>query len=107
MALKDAFNMLLKRHSRTGQISRPGGTALPIWYTPTNYSRSLQGPSETVFEGREFVITKKALEESAFTGPLKRGDRLIDTELGTLTMREIEEMFDYGGSVVGYRVRTD
>lgn len=87
-------------------ISRPG-TALTgeIRVTPSNYYRHLQGPEETVISGREYVITKTALDMITFPTP-KRGDRLSDAELGISVISEVRELFDLGGSLMGFRIRT-
>ena len=91
---------------RVATISRPStaytGT---IKIAPSNYSRNLQTSASTVVSGREFVISKDALNLISFPEP-KRGDRITDNQLGTMTISDISEMFDIGGIVIGYRVRT-
>lgn len=106
--LADAFNNLLKIHSRKVTLKRIGSptvTATNVPVSPTNYSRQLAGPSEIEIEGREFIITKKNLVTANWH--LKRGDRIVDTELGELTIAAIDEMYDLGTAVIGYRVRTE
>ena len=91
---------------RVGTISRPAtlytGT---VKYAPSNYSRNLETSSNTIVTGREFVIAKESLTAINFPEP-KRGDRITDSEFGTLTLTDIREMYDLGGAVIAYRVRT-
>lgn len=107
MSLSSAFGVLLSVHSRTMTLTRPGGVSVPIKATPSNYFRNLAGPEEVTFEGKEFVISKVVLDASGFTLPIKKGDRLVDTEMGSHTVQEIREMFDVGASIMGYRIRTN
>ncbi len=37
---------------------------------------------------------------------LKRGDKIETSDLGNMAIDEIIEMYDLGGAVLGYRVRT-
>ena len=107
MSIKNAFNTLLFLHYRVMTIERPGSiTAVSIKVSPSNYSRNLQGPEEIVMEGREFVIAKKSLESVSFPIP-RIGDRLKDSEMGVNTITEVREMFDFGGSIIGFRIRTE
>lgn len=107
MSLKSAFNALLGRHKRSATITRPGlvDIVAEIKITPSNYFRNLEGPADMISKGREFIISKEVLDSASFPPP-KRGDKLKDGELGTMTLAEVREMFDFGGSVIGYRVRT-
>jgi hypothetical protein len=105
MSLKEGFNSLLSIHRRSATISRPGGSSGTIYITPSNYYRHLEGPSETVISGHEFVIAKTDLDAITWGKP-KRGDRLVDAALGDLAISEIREMFGIGGEILGYRVRT-
>jgi hypothetical protein len=103
--LASAFNHLLSIHSRTVSISRPGGAGpYEIKVTPSNYSRNLAGPEEIKIDGREFVITKGALDAVAFPVP-RRGDRLVDPDMGTHVISEVRELLGFGGAILGYRVR--
>lgn len=105
--LANALNMLLHLHSKPVTISRPGTTKTGlVRAAPSNYFRNLQGPSDSVFHGREFVISKAALDVISW-GAIKRGDRLAFSDLGTLTINEPIELYDLGGAVMGYRVRTN
>lgn len=99
----DAFNILLGLHKRNVTLRRDDST-LAVQVSPSNYARNLAGPSEMAIEGREFVISRTQL--SGVFVPLKRGDRIIDADLGTMSIDEIIEMYDFGGAIIGYRLRT-
>jgi hypothetical protein len=73
---------------------------------PSNYYRNLEGPSDIVVRGREFVISKLALDAVNFPFP-RRGDQLEFSDIGTLTITEVREMFNLGGDIMGFRVRTN
>lgn len=104
--LANAFHLLLKLHSRPMTIERPGNPAVPLRVTPSNYFRNTEAPEETVIKGREFVVSKKAVVDSGFTLPIKRGDVLRDPELGKNAITDVREMYDFGGNILGYRLRT-
>lgn len=107
MSLEPAFNLMLSLQGRMMTITRPGETPITgdVKMSPSNYSRNLEGPSETVIPGKEFVVSKSALDLIEFPRP-KRGDRILDADMGTLTISEVREMFDLGGKLMGYRLRT-
>lgn len=107
MSVRAALNMMLSIQSRDMTLERPDDNiSVSIKAAPSNYSRNLQGPEETVMDGREFVISKDVLDGVNFPCPIKRGDRLVDADLGDNSITEVREMFDIGGAVIGYRVRT-
>lgn len=58
MSLKQAFNAITRLHSRAATFKRPGNPDIfsPSRITPSNYFRYLEGPSQTVIHGREFVV---------------------------------------------------
>lgn len=68
--LKKAFNLISRIHSREAVLKRMGTPDLysPIRITQSNFFRYLEGPSQIVIRGREFVIP-------------------VDTMLGTLSQR--------------------
>jgi hypothetical protein len=104
--LSAAFNMILSKHGRNVQIFRGDeGAAVNIRVTPANYFRNLAGPEEIIVEGAEFILSKKVLDDVNFPKP-RRGDVIKDAELGYKTLSEVREMYDFGGSILGYRVRT-
>lgn len=82
-----------------------GISATPIRVTTSNYFRNLEAVEETVFTGREFVISKQVLDAAFYPTP-KRGDRIKDEDLGVSTVTEVREMSGLGGAIIGYRVRT-
>jgi hypothetical protein len=103
--LTNAFNHLLGIHSRKVTIERPGIVpAVEIKVTPSNYSRNLAGPEETIIDGREFVITLSALSSVNFPTP-RRGDRIKDPDMGTHVISEVRELVGFGGAILGFRVR--
>jgi hypothetical protein len=103
VSLENAFNLILKLHSREVTLERPGRSTIQIRMTPSNYFRNLSGIEEMVIEGREFVVSKRALGDF---GHPKRGDRIIDPELGLSVVSEAREIFSLGGNIIGYRLRT-
>lgn len=58
MVLKQAFNLISRIHSRAATLKRHGTPDIfsPVRITPSNYFRYLDGPSQTVIRGREFVL---------------------------------------------------
>ena len=106
MSLESAFGLLLSVNGRVMTLKRlEPEQSVQVQMSPSNYSRILEGPSETVIPGKEFVVSKSALDSVSFPKP-RRGDRIIDTDMGTLTISEVREMFDVGGNIMGYRIRT-
>ena len=75
-----------------------------IKLAPSNYSRNLSGPEEVVIEGKEFVVSKKALDAVNY-GAMKRGHKIIDADLGVNTVSEVRELIIMG-VLAGYRLRT-
>lgn len=106
MSLKDAFNATLNLVSRDATISRPGVLlAVSIRMANSNYSRQFAAMEGTEIEGYEFVIPKSSLDEVSYPSP-RRGDLLVDTVLGRMTITESKELFGLKGEILGYRVRT-
>jgi hypothetical protein len=108
--LANAFNFLLSLHSRTVTIERPGDGddgigAVEIKLTPANYFRNLSAPEEVVVEGKEFILSKEVLASVGYPIP-KRGDILEDVDTGLSTISEVREIYDFGGTIMGYRLRT-
>lgn len=104
--LKDAFNLILGLHNRQMNLVRIAtpDLVLPVRVSPSNYARAGAGPSDIVIEGYEFIIPKDEIK-APFTF-IKRGDRLEDTELGSMTIDTIEPMYDVGAVIIGFRLRT-
>lgn len=105
--LREAFNSLAYFHSRAATLKRLGSpdVTTPIRITPSNYFRNQEGPSQTIVEGREFIVPLDTIE-TKFNPIVKRGDRIVDPVLGTLIIDEITEVYDLGASLMGYRLRT-
>ena len=105
--LRDAFNVMLSLKSRSVTLTRLPSTTVNITVSPSNFFRNTQTSSEMIVRGREFMISKDVVASTAFPLPIKRGDRIQDTEMGLCTIDEVEELFDLGGALMGYRVRTN
>jgi len=97
---------LKKREVTYTRPLSPTSVVVTIIVHPAVYTRSFEGPSEMSVDAREWVIQKSVLEEVSFPIPPKRGDRITDAELGTFAVDEVHPMYDLGGAVIGYRVRS-
>jgi hypothetical protein len=107
--IQAAFNYALYIKARTMQVYRPvASPAVATQYSikvgTSNYSRNIQAQEDTVIGGLEFVFSRTDLEKLPIF-PLKRGDKIVDVDLGTNTIVEINEMFG-NGKILGYRIRT-
>lgn len=105
--LEGAFNQAVKIQARDMtyyQVSSNTEITIPV--APSNYFRNHALLEETISEGREYVISKITFDSTAFTGQPVRGDRIISSDLGNFTIREVREMLVLG-TIVGYRVRCD
>ena len=106
--LDQAFNILLSRHSRVATLKRLGTTEqiTTCRIAPSNFVSNAEGPADVTIKGREFVISKESIA-APFTPILKKGDKLIDDELGSMAIGEIKEMYNLGGAIMGYRIRCE
>lgn len=105
MSMTAAFNMLIMMHSRPMIISRRGtATTGTVRVAPSNYFRHLEVAGAVTEEGREFVVSKSALDLISYPRP-KKGDSLVDPDMGTMIITEAREMFSIGAEIVGYRLR--
>lgn len=77
-----------------------GFSSEPLIIIPTN-SSTLEDA------GTDPVTISVARTFQLWTGLLKKGDKIIDSIFGSITVDEIIEMVDLGGSVMGLRVRAD
>lgn len=104
--LKFAFNGLLGMHYRSMTLKRLGspGFSITIKATPSNYFRNLETAGDVTAEGREFIISKTQIDGTA-VDKIKKGDRLVDVDMGEMTIIEAREMFDVGGEIIGFRCR--
>ncbi len=106
--LEQAFNLMLSLHSTKAVLRRHTSNSSltsDIRITPSNYFRNQEGPGASVVEGREFVISKNSIV-TPLTPILKRGDKIETDDYGNLTINEIIEMYDLGGTIMGWRIRT-
>lgn len=106
--LKQAFNAILRIHSRQVQLKRLGSPDLVTncRVTPANYFRFLEGPSHTTIRGREFIIPVDSIE-TKFSPVIKRGDKIVHDLYGSMAIDEVIEMPDIGGEIMGWRVRCE
>lgn len=106
--LKQAFNILLKIHSRPAQLKRLGSPdqITDCRVTQSNYFRFLEGPSHTTVHGREFIIPMDSIV-TKFDPVIKRGDRIVHDIYGTVAIDEVIEISDLGGAIMGWRIRCE
>lgn len=104
MSLNTAFDYIISLQGRVVQLERYPAPPISLTMAPSNYFRNLSALEETVIEGKEFVVSKREIEDKSASTP-KRGDVIIDGELGESTISEVREMV-LMGNVVGYRLRT-
>jgi hypothetical protein len=102
MGILDAFHSLLALKQRKMTLKRDDDS-IELFVSPSAYQRGATGPSETIIEGRQFTISKKNLKAPFI--PMQRGDRLVDPELGSMSIDTIEELYGFG-DIIGYRVTT-
>lgn len=106
--LSAAFNILINLHGRKMNFSRPGTSFTGnIKFASSNYFRNLDVEQNVVSKGREYVISKVELDTEipGFAIP-KRGDVIVDSQLGRMVLSEVRELHDLGGAIMGFRVRT-
>jgi hypothetical protein len=108
--LKQAFNAVTKMKSRPATLKRratPSDLTSPISITPSNYFRNNEGPSAVVIKGREFIIPYDSITNK-FSAPIvKRGDYIIDVDLGQMAITEVIELYDVGSAILGWRCRCE
>lgn len=104
MNLEAAFLYGLGISKRVGQYQRDDAAPRPFTYSIGNYSRNLAVSEDMVTDGREFVFSKMEFDKLGLTYP-KRGDVILDPDMGALTISEIIEMVILG-NLSGFRVRT-
>jgi hypothetical protein len=105
MSLDIAFSAILSLQQRDMTLSRPGGSTVTIKVAPSNFFRSLEAVAEISVPGHEFVISKNELTRVAW-GALKKGDKIANSDIGTVTIDTIDPMYGLHAAVLGYRVRT-
>lgn len=102
--LLNAFNFILHAQGKSVTLEQYGGLSITVNAAPSNYFRNFTGSEEISIEGREFVISKKDLDDKGFPAPL-RGDVIIDSDFGPNNISDVKELIILG-VVAGYRVRT-
>jgi len=105
--LEGAFNQAVALQSKEMtfyQVSTDAEVTMEM--APGNYFRNQTILEESVSKGREFVISKKVFDATTLTGAPERGDRVISSDLGNFSIKEVREMVVMG-TIVGYRVRGD
>ena len=79
----------------------PGTSSQPILILPADHATLVDSDTDAV----EISVLQTY---SAWTAPiLKRGDKIVDSVFGSLTIKEVIEIVDLGGSVMGFRVRAE
>lgn len=103
--LESAFNFLINAKGKVRTLhDLETDTQVSFKIAKANYFRNFEGVEEININGREFVISKKLLDESGFPA-LKRNIRVVD-EGTSFTITKIEEMEALNGQILGYRVET-
>lgn len=105
--LDAAFNQMIRLHSRVVTLRRytaSTSTTCTIRIAPSNFFRNLEGPSHTTVEEKEFVIPLAQIT-GPFSPVLKIGDKIEDTQLGNMAITYIQEMYDLGAVLMGFRIR--
>jgi len=105
MSLEDAFNSVWNLQARpVTLLNIDTNTSYSVKAASSNYFRNMAGPEEMVYEGKEFVLSKRNLDLNSAPVPF-RNMRLTDATFGTENITEVREMILLG-AVIGYRVRT-
>lgn len=78
----------------------PGFSTIPLILVPTDSATLLDVDTDPV------TITASQTYQ-VWTNRLKRGDKIVDSIYGLLTIDEVMEMVDLGGAVMGFRVRSE
>lgn len=85
-------------------ISRTGLPDEPIVCGVASYSKADSSIEDTVVYAREYVISSSDIPPTY--GTVKRGDTLVDAEMGYFTIEQVKELIVFG-KIIGYRVRTN
>lgn len=108
-SLEGAFNLLCSMKKIAVTLTRPKtptDLVINVDITPSSYSRKVDAPENTVSYGREYLIPRKFFDGAAILFP-KRGDILTGTYLREETIAEVEELYNMGGTLFGFRVKTE
>lgn len=105
--LSKAFNAILSLKQKSATLKRPGTpdltTACKV--SSSNYYRANEGPSATIAAQREYVISLSSIE-SPFTPVIKRGDKIVFSDW-SYAITDVEELYDFGHTTIGYRVKCE
>ncbi len=95
------FDFALSFNQRDIEVQRRGtnGFTMQIKASNDNYNRKFENVANVTTIGKGYVISAS----QGYTP--RRGDALIDKEVGTFIISEVHEMV-YNGNIVGYRIRT-
>lgn len=107
----EAFNRILQLSAFTVTLERPGSPVIQhaIKVSHANFDRNREAPEEMTLNSKEFVISRVEIEGLDIF-PIKKGDRLVDENVGGYginTIYQINIMKGLTGEIVGYRVRTN
>lgn len=103
MSLENAFYALILKQARdTTFVQVNTGTEITVKAAHSNYFRNINGPENTVAQGREYVVSIREFEDNNIV-PV-RGDNLLDSELEPSMIIEVREMIILG-KIAGYRLR--
>lgn len=107
-SLESAFNYACSLKAIKCDFIRPLATdvMIEVYVTPSNYGRKENSVEEAVTYGREYLIPYKFFAGTAISGP-RRGDIIQGTYLKSETIGEVIELYNLGGSLFGFRVRTE
>ena len=108
MSLRKFFLGLLSLKKRTITYTRLGSPNITgtIVAHPSSFNKFEEATGNISLQGFEFIITKEQIALiPGITAP-KKGDKITDAELGILTIKDPEPMFDLGGAIIAYRCRT-
>jgi len=106
--LGGAMALALSLSARPMTLQRPSEEAWnpeEILVSTSNYARNLSTLEETTVEGKEFVISKQTLDNTNHFTTIKKGDLLVDPDLGDMSIHQIIPMVGIGGEILAYRVR--
>lgn len=101
--LSKGLEAIINLQGREMTLER-GVTTATVKMAPSNYHRNRAVVEEIVSEGKEFVVAKSAIDAASFPTP-RRGDVIVDSELGVNSIIEVIEMV-FLGKLIGYRLRT-
>lgn len=102
--LENAFNYIIALHSRPIELTRLGtpNVTVTVKMSPSRYKRDEMFDNAITSKGREFVVSTRNL--GTFGVP-KKGDIIKDGDYYESVIYEVREMHNFGGQIMGYRIR--